>query len=268
MTDCRCGRPTRDEAYVCDTCADGLSRALGDVPWLADELEITITKQRGLPTEGGPAGSETPLPWHEAAADARRTLHGLLVTWARFCEEEQVRHSSYAVGLPEDNLPALSRWLMWRVDGLTLRDIGPEAVEEITAAVANCERLIDRRPDRWYAGPCVQEVEGSACGADLYAKRATGDVTCRSCGAVYDVAARREWLLAEAEDRLADCAAIARAVSWLGSEPLTHDRVRKWAQRGRLIPKGHDGRRPLYRIGDAIDLLAGDTKRTERVAPM
>ena len=32
--------------------------------------------------------------------------------------------------LPADNLVALSRWLLWRVDGLGLHDIGPEAVAE------------------------------------------------------------------------------------------------------------------------------------------
>lgn len=261
MSECRCGRPTRDDAYVCDACADGLARALGDVPWLNEELETTITRQRALPTEGGSASTETPLPWHEQASDARRNLHGLLATWCRFCNEESVRHSSPRDGLPEDDLTAMSRWLLWRVDGLALHDIGPEAVDEVTNAVAECERLIDRRPDRWYAGPCTELLEEVVCNADLYAKRATGDVECRTCGAVYDVAARRDWLLAEAEDRLADASTVARAVSWLGAEALTPARVWKWAERGRIVAKGHDGKRPLYRIGDAIDLLAADTQR-------
>jgi len=260
--ECRCGRPTRDDASFCETCADNLVRVLGDVPWMDDELEVTITRQRGLPTEGSSAGVETPLPWHEKASDARRNLHGLLATWCRFCEEEGVRNSSPSFGLPEDNLPAMSRWLLWRVDGLSLLDIGPEAVDEITNAFAECERLIDRRPDRWYAGPCVAEtIEGDPCGADLYAKRVTGVVECRNCGAGYDVAERRAWLLAEAEDRLADASTVARAVSWLGAEPLTPARVWKWAERKLIVAKGHDGRRPLYRIGDAIDLLARDTTK-------
>lgn len=264
-TTCRCGQPTRDAAYVCETCADRLSRALGDVPALVDELEVTITKQRALPTEGGSAASETALPWHEKAADARRALHGLLAMWSRFCEEEHVRHSSPRVrplDEHDDNLVALSRWLLWRVDGLTLHDIGPEAVEEITDAVAECHRIIDRRPDRWYAGPCTETTDDlRECGADLYARRTVGEVRCRDCGAVYDVEKRRRWLLDEAEDRLADAATVARAVSWLGAEPLNPGRVRKWAERGRITAKGHDGRRPLYRIGDAIDLLASDTTR-------
>lgn len=261
---CRCGRSTRDGAFVCDHCADQLARALGDVAWLTDELETTITRQRALPAEGGSAGRETGLPWHEKASEALRGLKALLVSWARFCEEESVRHSSprtRPLDAHDDHPTALAGWLLWRVDGLTLLDIGAEAVDEITDAVATCRRVIDRRPDRWYAGPCTHEDDGEMCGADLYARHATGTVTCRVCGSEYDVAERRAWLLAEAEDRLADASTVARAVSWLGAEPLTPDRVWKWAERGRIAVKGHHGKRPLYRIGDAIDLLAGDTTK-------
>lgn len=260
MTDCRCGRPTRDTLTVCDACADQLGVALGDIAWLVDELDTTITRQRALPTEGGPTGAETPLPWHEKASEALRHLKAILVSWALFCDAEHVPHQSPANGLPDDTAEALSRWLLWRIDGLTRHELGPDAVDEITDAVAKCRRVIDRRPERWYAGPCTAHPGGGEdsreCGSDLYAKRQTGDVECRDCGAVYDVAARRAWLLAEAEDRLADAATVARAVSWLGAVPLTPALVRKWAERGRIIAKGHDGSRPLYRIGDAIDLLA------------
>lgn len=273
MNTCRCGKPTRDAAYLCDDCADQLAHALGDVPWLDEELETTITRQRAIPNEGKASASATcscddnedncphgGLPWHEQASDIRRTLHGLLATWCRFCDEEAIRHSSPASGLPADEMQAMSRWLLWRIDGLTLHDIGPEAHDEITDAVAAARHIIDRRPDRWYAGPCTNAVAEVVCGADLYAKRTTGDVTCRQCAAVYDVAERRAWLLAEAEDRLADATAVARAVSWLGADALTPARIRKWAERGRIAVKGHQGKRPLYRIGDAIDLLAADTR--------
>lgn len=263
--DCRCGRPLRDTLTICDTCADNLTRDLNEIPWLEDELTTTIARLRALPTEGGSKGRETPLMWHEKAGDARRTLHGLLATWARFCEEEGIAHQSPRMGQLEagdDNPVALSRWLLWRIDGLARNDIGPEIVSEIGDAVAACRRVIDRKADRWYAGPCVVEDEaGKVCGSDLYAARAKGNVDCRECGATYDVAARREWLLAEAEDRLANSHDLARAVSWLGAEPLKPERIRQWAKRGRIIAKGHDGKSPLYRIGDAIDLLASDVSR-------
>lgn len=247
MSECRCGRPLRDNAACCDHCVWTLEKALGDVAALDEELEVTITRQRGIPTEGGSASRETSLPWHEKASDARRNLKALLVSWTRLCAEERLT----ARRLPDDNLASIARWLLWVLPALGRHDAGPDAVDEITDAVAECRRVIDKAPERWYAGPCD-------CGADLYAKRRTGIVACRECEVQYDVEERRDWLLGEAEDRLANAATIARAVSWLGAEPLTSATVRKWAQRGRLLAKGHDGRGPLYRIGDAIDLMASE----------
>jgi hypothetical protein len=244
------------------SCADDLAKALGDVPWLTEELEVTISRQKGVDYrnvgggKGGKKASERPSPVVWGASEARVHLRALLVSWSRFCHDEHVRNSSPSDDLPTDDLVSMSRYLLWRVDGLTLNEIGSDAVDEITSAVAHCHRLIDSRPDRWYAGPCNAETDGRECGVDLYAKSIKGDVRCEACAAVYDVAARRSWLLAAAEDRLADAATIARSVSWLGTLPLNAARVRKWAERGRIVAKAHDGEKPLYRIGDAIDLLA------------
>jgi hypothetical protein len=156
---------------------------------------------------------------------------------------------------------------MWRIDGLTLHDRGSDAVHEITGIINRGKALIDRPADRWFAGPCEE------CGTGMFVVPNAPVATCRAirgvdenddpvkCGFVVDVAQRRATLLLEAEDRLAKAADVARAVSWLGALPLTADRVRQWAVRDRIFAKGHDGKSPLYRIGDAIDILAGDTSK-------
>lgn len=259
MSDCRCGRATRDEAYVCDGCLDGFSRALGEVPWADAELDLTLTGQRGVDYRrgGGARPSEARLPVNMGASEAQSHLRATLVAWVKFCAEEKVRHQSPHTGLPADNMAAMSRWLMWRVDGLGLLDIGPEAVSEVTLAVERSKRVIDRPADKWYAGPCDATEE---CVGELYATSKSGNIACPECGAGYDVAARREWLLEAAEDRLVNAADLARAVSWLGTVPLTAHRVRQWAVRERIFARGHDGKSPLYRVGDAIDLLAQSAK--------
>ena len=94
--ECRCGRPTRDAAYVCDYCADQLARALGDVPWLANELEVTITRQKGVDYRrvgggsGGKKANERPLPPVWGASEARTHLKALLVSWALFAHETRI----------------------------------------------------------------------------------------------------------------------------------------------------------------------------------
>lgn len=257
MNECRCGKPTRDHAYFCDDCGDKLTRALAETPWLDTELETTITGRKGVDyrrSDGTPS-TEHRLPVHMAASNARGHLKATLVAWVKFCHDENIRHQSPRHGLPADTAPAMSRWLMWRIDGLAFHDIGPEAVDEITKAVRDGKRVIDRPADKWYAGPCD-------CGVDLYARAKSGQVKCceTECGLVYDIGERRSWLLEAAEDRLAPAAELARAVSWLGASPLTAERVRQWAKRERIFAKGHDGRSPLYRVGDAIDLLAEGAK--------
>jgi len=77
----------------------------------------------------------------------------------------------------------------------------------------------------------------------------------------YDMDGRREWLLEAAEDRLERAAHIAQAVTDLGS-PISADRIRKWAERGRLVPHATDGRgRPLYRVGDVTELLRNEPRK-------
>jgi hypothetical protein len=99
--------------------------------------------------------------------------------------------------IPEDNLPAISRYLLWRVDGLALLDIGPEAVDEITDAVAKCHRLIDRRAEKMYAGKCSSETDDGPCPEELYVIVMSGEVgmvttltradRCDRCGAAAQV---------------------------------------------------------------------------------
>lgn len=252
---CGCGRPTRDEAYVCDECADELVQALAEIPWAVRQLEITRLRLRAAPIETSGSSAVSPLPWSERASCARRRLARVLAEAVAWCEQNRIRHSSPSEKAPADDY-ARARWLHWRVDGMTLHPEGWQISSRITDAVEACRVAVDLPPERWYAGPC-------ACGTDLYALNRSGPVECRGCGTTYDVSQRRDWLLGEAEDRLLNAADLARAVSWLGAEPLTPGRVRKWASRKRILARGHDGAHPLYRVGDAIDLLAEDTRRRD-----
>lgn len=277
---CRCGRPTRDAAYVCDQCTDSLARALGDVAWLDEELETTISGQRGAATTGHTSASaEKPSPVNWGASEARTHLRGILVAWVRFCDEEQVRNREASQELPADNLVAMSRWLLWRVDGLGLHDIATEAIEEITSAVAHCQRVIDRPADRLYMGECGE------CSAQMWAKAGRDEVTCSRCGVKWPVAGRREALEDEALDQLMDrfftASEAALVLCAYGLAPAgvdevrLADRIRKWAKPRqisrdvvrppRLQVKAHVRRadqrtRPAYRLGDIRDLLVDSRK--------
>lgn len=258
-TICTCGKPTRDAAYVCDTCAEALSVALGEIPWLDEELEVTITKRKGIDYRrvgGGKGGTlEQPSPPEWNASSARTHLKGVLVAWVKFCAEEHVRHSSPHPGIPTDDLTAISRWLMWRVDGLALHDIGPEAVDEITSAVAHCHRLIDRPADRQYLGVC-DECEGGR----LYARPGGSWAKCNNCEAATNAEQLRGKLLTELDDRLCTAAEIARLSTYLGlraDRESVRKRINQWHTRG-VIASESMFEEPAFRFGPVYDRLLAD----------
>jgi hypothetical protein len=269
-TTCRCGQPARDNGYVCDRCADRLATALGDVTWLADELETTITRQRGAPTTGSAPSAERGLPWHDKASEARRHLHALLVSWVRFCAEEHTR--GVPSWQPVDRLQSLSRWLLHCVHGLTLHDIGPEAVDEITDAVADCERIVFwKRRSRVYLGPCTEMVgedEDQPCPGEVYAEEGAPVGYCEECEGAVTVVIRRSELERELADRLCTAAEIARLATYLGL-PADRDRVRKrvhyWHRHKRVVPRGKDeSGDPMFRYGEVRVMLYAEFGRVER----
>jgi hypothetical protein len=265
MSECRCGRPTRDEAYVCDTCANALSRSLGDVPWLDEELDITMTRQRSAPITGGAPSADRGLPWHDKAAECRRNLHALLVSWVRFCDEEEVR------GKPtwevQNNLPSLSRWMLNCVRGLTLHDIGPEVVDEITNAVAEAERIVFwKRRSRVYLGPCGHRVADEngvvvmeKCPGDVYADEGSPIGHCDECGEGVTVVIRKGDLERQLDDRLCTPAELARLCVILGLDApreRVREKVNYWHRHKRIDQKGSDANgHPLFKYGEVRLML-------------
>ena len=252
--ECRCGRPLRDQAIVCDTCADSLARALGEVPWLAEELETTVSGQKGATYDGyTPRGAETPSPVHWAASEARTHLRAVLVSWVRFCDAERVANSSPTPGLPTDDLPAISRWLLWRVDGLTRHELGMDAVDEITDAAAQCHRMVDRPADRQFLGACDMCPDGR-----LYARPGSAWARCVGCDAATDADAVRARLLDELDDRLCTAAEIARLSTYLGlhdDREKVRNRINQWHKRGRITREAAFSEDPVFRFGIVWRLL-------------
>lgn len=259
---CRCTRPTRDAAYGCEACGDLLARSLGDVAWLDEQLEVTITRQSGIDYrrlangKGGKKDAERPLPGNWTASEARTHLKALLVSWTRMCDEEGVRSSDPRDGLPDDNLVAISRWLLWRVDGLMLHETAGDVVEEITSAVAHCHRLIDRHPERQYLGPC------SACDdGRLYARPGGNVATCEACDTSLDAEAVRKRLLSELDDRLCTAAEIARLSTYLGlkaGREQVRKRINQWHRRDVIEAHAAFADDPAFRFGEVYALLASD----------
>lgn len=277
---CTCGRPTRDAAYTCDQCTAEFQQALAETPWLVEQLEITLTRQKGVDyraknaTTGG--SKETPLPVDYGAFSAASALRTALLTWVKHCHDTGIAHQSPKTGLPILETAHMSRWLMWRIDGLALNPDGPAAMADITRAVTRGKRVIDRPADKWFAGPCTREVGDQICGRDLYATLDKPQVKCSACHAVYNVGEQRGMLYTAAKDHLATASEIARAITVLSEQSVDADTAGKlrrliadWCSAGRLQAKGTTEVRgkpsTLYRVGD-VDELVKEYIRKKRTA--
>jgi ribosomal protein L37AE/L43A len=259
MTTCICGNPTRDDAYTCDPCGDRLARVLGDMPWLDSELDVTITKQRASAFADGGQSAEKALIYDAAASAKRDALRTALVTAVRFCAEEGVRNQDPSDEPPADTLVAMSRWLLWRVDGLALNDMGHEFGQAIIDAARDCRRTIDAPPDRAYAGPCPE------CSRDLYHRPDAGEVKCRGCGSSWNVGEVNAWMRGRIEEHMKDRLVTAREGSTLLGRlglPVGQGTIDKWRERNRITEAGQEpakGERPgarLYRWDDLLTLAA------------
>lgn len=262
---CRaCRTPTRDAAYLCDTCRLALDIALGDTPWVSEELDITISRQKGVNLNGGGSRSaETPLPWHDRASEARRHLHGILVAWVRYCTDEHVRGTP--TWTARDTLPSMSRWLLHCTHGLTLDEIGPDAYEEITKAVADAKRIIFwKKRSRVYLGPCdntitTDDAPDEDCAGEVYADEGTPVGNCDQCDHGVTVVIRQAELNAALDDRLCTASELARLAVILGLD-VPREAVRKkvhyWHRHKRIAEHTTDANgHPMFRYGEVRTML-------------
>lgn len=253
---CTCGKPTRDAAYVCDDCLGHLSRMLGQVPWVD---ETSADPVRGIDYRGSSSSGskEQPAPMHASVVEARHRLHTALVQWVMFCDAEQIRHQSRSLDLPADNLTALSRWLLWRVDGLGLHELGGDAVSEIGRAVGKLLGLLDNPPDRVVAGPCDE------CGNVLYAQHGRDLVKCHDCGEQYDVASRRD-AMREHVRGMWVTEAEARRLLMIFGLAVAERTIRKWRERNRIAWRDgfdHEGRERFMYLMDDLLTRAAEVER-------
>lgn len=256
-----CGRPVADNAYICQRCTERLEYAISEAPAYAAELETTRLRQSRTGSAGVGVLSrsyEKPLPWDEHAAETANHLRAILVSWARLISEDR------GVDLP--SAPHLATWLLGHVEWLRHQSFADDVLDEITTAVASARHAVDLRPELAYAGPCRAEVEvedgvHACCTADLYVPTGQAAVRCKECSAEHDVASRQRWLLDAVQDQLAHAGMLSSAVSRLG-QSVTSSMIRNYAARGRIVAHGLDLKgRPLYRVGDLLDLLAGQAAR-------
>jgi hypothetical protein len=226
---------------------------------LGREIAETVARQTATPAREGGRSSSKPLPFNDRAATVAHRVQLALAWWMRELRDGEEE-------LAPADVVAVAAWLLERVDRVAVHPAGGRLARDVHRAVEDLRRAVDRPADRWFMGPCDTDgctEEHLLVGDDgrarterrpteLYAVAGAETVTCGRCHAEYEIAERRAWLLAAAEDQLAHAELIGRAAPALGVE-ITPSKVRNYADRGRIVAHGKDRHgRPLYRVGDVI----------------
>lgn len=266
------GNWVRSEGDDCWVQVDGeWSREVDERPGVWEELQTTIARLSKSASSSGAVGkaSEMPVPYDAQASRVAHRLRNELSTWARLIADQRPD-----LPLPVDDPPAIARWVAGAVTAVF---VTAELSSGIRGAVRDAERVIDRAPDKVYAGPCWEplEVDGAEstdvepadvepadvedgeeagpprCEGQLYATLGRSEVRCRECGAVHDVAARQDWLSRELDGQLVSAAEAAPVLSWLLDKPVSRNNIADWKRHGRV--EVHEGRWP-YRFGELLTL--------------
>lgn len=307
-TICDCGRPTAG-ARLCDRCEKTFGYAIANIAAYSVDLGVvergqaryggsvtsapTIGKAQPLPVDmrfvdaGPPPDDDTsgrPRPATIAPGNQLQwDMHNTIDAWCRTLLEDQppvhgptcpdrigCLHVSCA-GIrrrrhPADTIPAMCYYLARQFRWILTQAWVPEMMGELLDLERRLARFVDRPPDRWYAGRC-----GIVCTSELYVEVGRAVVTCSACDTRHDVAARRDFLLAQAKDYLVTATEAAGALmSWTdydGSQRNLVARIGMWKGRkqvqvrGQVEIGGQD--RDLYRLGDLQDLLIGDAQREQ-----
>lgn len=266
---CTCGKPTRDDAYVCEGCTNQLVRALADVGWLTGELETAITRQKAAAITGSAPSATQPLPFHEKASDVAHALHGMLSTWVRFCVDESIKGAP--AKLPSDRNASLAAWLLACTKGLVLRDFAPQALDELTDVIASARRVVFwKRRTRVYLGPCaygngIADALAADCPGDVYADEGEPVGHCEECERGVTVVIRQGELNDDLRSRLLSAADIADWTVRMGLDApreAVRKRVLYWHRHKRITAASHDmlgeTRIPLFRYAEVEPLILGE----------
>jgi hypothetical protein len=292
---CGCGRPTAG-AWLCDDCQTTWAFAVANVAAYYDDLETVATKRARYsdqPATKGSTGRTLPLVVDLRFADRtgdgtqlRWDAEATVSAWCRVVMEDAPEVHGPVCGTPclhptcaetrrrrwpRDTVRSMCLYLDRMHRWVEASEWAPVMLDEFLDLERRLCRMVNRPPDRWYAGICSAADGHGMCSAELYATYGRGQMTCPACDTQHDVGARREYLLAEARDHLVTATEAAGAlIAWTDydrSERSLMKRISQWQERGRVQARGSTevlGRdRPLYRLGDLQALLVEDAQREQ-----
>jgi hypothetical protein len=162
-----------------------------------------------------------------------------------------------------DSIERCAHFLAGHVEWARHKPWAGEFLADVDACLRIVRGLARGPAEQKYLGPCGAELadfefetDTGTCEGDVYASRGSRTGRCRICGAEVSTDERAAWLDGQARSHAFRAAQIAEAYR------VNVNTIRSWAARGQLVPHGHDAEdRPLFNVGDVLDLAAADAAR-------
>jgi hypothetical protein len=192
---CPCGEPSPG-AFLGKRCAERLHRALGDLPALIEDLDITLTRQGVTGAHSGegkpPRKDAQPLPLHNGAAEVASNLRYVLATSVRYLTETR----GIRLDGPDDPPTVwLARWLLTHHASIRLDPAGPDIASDIHGITSAIMDVVDlpKTRSQFKVGMCPEaNAEGVLCPGEIWAHLPAEDLgklatmECTTCGKVYE----------------------------------------------------------------------------------
>jgi hypothetical protein len=245
------------ENLLCHADTTRLERELGDVAAIVGELDITLSKQARIGVAGAPGLARERTPINVGAMNAADNLGNVLTTWARDVCSSPDCFSSRSGKRDSD----LAAWdLLGHIDAIRRHPAVVELVDEISDAIHQARRVVDRPADRVYLGQCMvptpdEEGRPITCLEDIYARPEVRETRCKVCGVTHEVAERRKALLDQAEDRLFTVQEAATLVGSYGELRITESTIRNYVSSGQISYHGKFKGKSVIRMGDLLAVI-------------
>lgn len=173
-----CGAP-QDQGLLCHACTLCLERDLGDVAAIVADLDISLSRQARIGNSSGSGGlARERTPINVGAMQVADNLGNVLTTWARdLLETDNGRWTTQLAASLTPTVTA-SRALLLMIPTIRRHPAVNELVDEITDAIAQARRVVDRPANRTIieVGPCPeQDEDGADCSGQVYAFIPTED---------------------------------------------------------------------------------------------
>lgn len=269
-----CDRP-QDAGLLCSACCDRLERDLGDVASIVADLDVTLSKQARIGNSSGSGGlARERTPINVGAMNVADDLQNTLTTWARDVEADVCPALLALCGVPcgcagrnpshrgVASSATASRILLSHIPEIRRHPAARELVDEISDAIAQARRVVDRPADRIYMGQCLMEnpdEEGRqvTCLEELWARPGASEVKCRVCSTEHPVAERRAWMLQKMAPMLFTIKEASYMLGDVGNIKVTQASIRGYIKRGKIAY--HTG--TMIRLGDLLAVVVDEGER-------